>query len=179
MYGAAGKKRPIFVESDDFLYNLGDPTICIGLSKGFCYLFLANTIYAISCQLWLTTALYVVSAKLVKKHDRVVGDRSLFLLLLHTPYIKIDRLTTNRSVFHRLSRPYYMCITVIHNVSSGGWEHVYYRHSQCFVWLFVVCVLHRVHDVHLIRNNSSYRIIYNNTTGWYYYMWACRDHILK
>ena len=26
MYGVAGQKRPIFVESDDFLYNLGDPT---------------------------------------------------------------------------------------------------------------------------------------------------------
>jgi hypothetical protein len=27
MYGVAGKKRPIFVESDAFLYNLGDPNI--------------------------------------------------------------------------------------------------------------------------------------------------------
>jgi hypothetical protein len=27
MYGVAGEKRPIFVESDAFLYNLGDPTI--------------------------------------------------------------------------------------------------------------------------------------------------------
>ncbi len=27
MYGAAGEKRPIFVESDAFLYNLVDPTI--------------------------------------------------------------------------------------------------------------------------------------------------------
>ncbi len=26
MYGVAGKKRPIFVESDAFLYNPGDPT---------------------------------------------------------------------------------------------------------------------------------------------------------
>jgi hypothetical protein len=26
MYGVAGEKRPIFVESDAFLYNLGDPT---------------------------------------------------------------------------------------------------------------------------------------------------------
>jgi hypothetical protein len=25
MYGVAGKKRPIFLESDAFLYNLGDP----------------------------------------------------------------------------------------------------------------------------------------------------------
>ena len=27
MYGVAGENRPIFVESDAFLYNLGDPTI--------------------------------------------------------------------------------------------------------------------------------------------------------
>jgi hypothetical protein len=27
MYGVAGEKRPIFVESDAFLYNLGDPSI--------------------------------------------------------------------------------------------------------------------------------------------------------
>jgi hypothetical protein len=27
MYGLAGEKRPIFSESDAFLYNLGDPTI--------------------------------------------------------------------------------------------------------------------------------------------------------
>jgi hypothetical protein len=27
MYGVAGEKRPIFVESDSFLYNLGDPSI--------------------------------------------------------------------------------------------------------------------------------------------------------
>jgi hypothetical protein len=26
MYGVTGEKRPIFVESDAFLYNLGDPT---------------------------------------------------------------------------------------------------------------------------------------------------------
>jgi hypothetical protein len=26
MYGAAGEKRPIFLESDAFLYNLDDPT---------------------------------------------------------------------------------------------------------------------------------------------------------
>ncbi len=26
MYGVAGEKRPIFVESDAFLYNLFDPT---------------------------------------------------------------------------------------------------------------------------------------------------------
>ncbi len=26
MYGATGEKRPIFSESDAFLYNLGDPT---------------------------------------------------------------------------------------------------------------------------------------------------------
>ncbi len=26
MYGVAGEKRPIFSESDAFLYNLGDPT---------------------------------------------------------------------------------------------------------------------------------------------------------
>jgi hypothetical protein len=26
MYGVAGEKRPIFVESDASLYNLGDPT---------------------------------------------------------------------------------------------------------------------------------------------------------
>jgi hypothetical protein len=26
MYGVAGEKRPIFVESDAFLYNLGDPS---------------------------------------------------------------------------------------------------------------------------------------------------------
>jgi hypothetical protein len=25
MYGATGEKRPIFVESDAFVYNLGDP----------------------------------------------------------------------------------------------------------------------------------------------------------
>jgi hypothetical protein len=25
MYGAAGEKRPIFLESDAFLYNLDDP----------------------------------------------------------------------------------------------------------------------------------------------------------
>ncbi len=25
MYGVAGETRPIFVESDAFLYNLGDP----------------------------------------------------------------------------------------------------------------------------------------------------------
>jgi hypothetical protein len=27
MYGVAGEKRPIFYESDAFLYNLGDPNI--------------------------------------------------------------------------------------------------------------------------------------------------------
>ncbi len=27
MYGVAVEKRPIFVESDAFLYNLGDPTL--------------------------------------------------------------------------------------------------------------------------------------------------------
>ncbi len=27
MYGVIGEKRPISVESDAFLYNLGDPTI--------------------------------------------------------------------------------------------------------------------------------------------------------
>jgi hypothetical protein len=27
MYGVAGEKRPIFVESDAFLYNLGDPKL--------------------------------------------------------------------------------------------------------------------------------------------------------
>jgi hypothetical protein len=27
MYDVAGEKSPIFVESDSFLYNLGDPTI--------------------------------------------------------------------------------------------------------------------------------------------------------
>jgi hypothetical protein len=27
MYGVAGERRSIFVESDDFLYNLGDPNI--------------------------------------------------------------------------------------------------------------------------------------------------------
>jgi hypothetical protein len=27
MYGVAGEKRPIFSESDAFLYNLDDPTI--------------------------------------------------------------------------------------------------------------------------------------------------------
>ena len=27
MYGVAGEKRPIFYESDAFLYNLGDPTV--------------------------------------------------------------------------------------------------------------------------------------------------------
>ena len=27
MYGVAGERRPIFVESDTFLYSLGDPTI--------------------------------------------------------------------------------------------------------------------------------------------------------
>jgi hypothetical protein len=27
MYGVAGEKRPIFVESDAFLYNLGDPML--------------------------------------------------------------------------------------------------------------------------------------------------------
>ncbi len=27
MYGVTGEKRPIFVESDAFLYNLGDPNI--------------------------------------------------------------------------------------------------------------------------------------------------------
>jgi hypothetical protein len=26
MYGVVGETRPIFVESDAFLYNLGDPT---------------------------------------------------------------------------------------------------------------------------------------------------------
>ena len=29
MYCVAGEKRPIFPESDAFLYNLGDPTISI------------------------------------------------------------------------------------------------------------------------------------------------------
>ncbi len=27
MYGVAGEKRPIFLESDAFLYNLDDPTL--------------------------------------------------------------------------------------------------------------------------------------------------------
>ncbi len=27
MYAVAGEKRPIFSESDAFLYNLGDPTV--------------------------------------------------------------------------------------------------------------------------------------------------------
>jgi hypothetical protein len=27
MYGVVGEKRPIFVELDAFLYNLGDPTL--------------------------------------------------------------------------------------------------------------------------------------------------------
>jgi hypothetical protein len=29
LYGVAGEKRPIFVESDAFLYNIVDPTIVI------------------------------------------------------------------------------------------------------------------------------------------------------
>ncbi len=29
MYGVAGEKRPMFSESDAFLYNLDDPTIVI------------------------------------------------------------------------------------------------------------------------------------------------------
>jgi hypothetical protein len=29
MYGVAGEKRPIFVESDAFLHNLGDPIISV------------------------------------------------------------------------------------------------------------------------------------------------------
>jgi hypothetical protein len=29
MYGVAGENSPICVESDAFLYNLGDPTVCV------------------------------------------------------------------------------------------------------------------------------------------------------
>jgi hypothetical protein len=29
MYGVAGEKRPIFLESDAFLYNLNDPTLVV------------------------------------------------------------------------------------------------------------------------------------------------------
>jgi hypothetical protein len=45
MYDVAGEKRPIFVESDAFLHNLGDPTLKV-VSTKFNYFKIAP--YAIS-----------------------------------------------------------------------------------------------------------------------------------
>ncbi len=53
MYGVAGEKRPIFLESDAFSYNLDNPTY---------------------------DAVHMVgSTTLVKKNDRYIGDRSVLL----------------------------------------------------------------------------------------------------
>ncbi len=48
MYGVTGEKHRIFVESDAFLYNLGDPTIVTRRS----YIFLATGTIRIEYWLW-------------------------------------------------------------------------------------------------------------------------------
>jgi hypothetical protein len=90
MYGVAVEKRPIFVESDDFLYNLGDPNIRnnIGSTRLRCF----EILLSVNSYIKIPSDFIIISMdRVVQLYPYVVSMRFLYLNIVppESPYIII------------------------------------------------------------------------------------------
>jgi hypothetical protein len=108
MYGVEGEKRPIFLESDAFLYNLDDPTL---VRSSFFPTTLGEIIKTYDADRSFDTL-----PKDVNKNELLGSSRSckkasdsekIVRFSPATPYIRSVRLFINRTVFNEPRRPYF------------------------------------------------------------------------